>query len=342
MKAVRMTAVNQPLINQDLPIPSIGDNEVLVRIRAAGICHSDSHYRAGKSAVYPLPMTLGHEISGEVESTGILVKTVKKGDRVCIHYLLSCGQCIYCNRGYEQFCTTGSMLGHYSNGGYAEFIVVPERNVIILPKEISFEQGAILMCSSATSFHALRKSRLIPGETVAVFGVGGLGISAIQIAFAFGALDVFAIDIHPEKLKLAESFGAIPINAAKKDPVTEIFGISKGKGVDVALELIGLPTTMQQAVHSLAIMGRAVIAGISDKPFEVNTYREVLGKEAEIIGSNDHLLHELPILIELVRRGKIDLSKVVNRTVNLDADIINTVLSELEKYSSTIRTVIIP
>jgi propanol-preferring alcohol dehydrogenase len=287
-------------------------------------------------------MTLGHEIAGVVEQVGKKVTTVKVGDRVCLHYLLSCGDCYYCSTGNEQFCVQGSMLGHYSDGGYAEYIAVPERNAVRLPVEIPFEQGAILMCSSATSFHALRKSRLKAGETVAVFGIGGLGISAIQLAQAFGALDVYAVDINAEKLRLAEKYGAIPVNAGARDPVAEIRRFTQDKGVDVALELIGLPQTMRQAVRCLAVMGRAVLVGISDKPLEINTYQELLGKENEIIGANDHLLQELPLLIELARRGKLILSDAVTRTVPLDADVINQVLDDLECFGGDVRTVIVP
>jgi len=157
--------------------------------------------------------------------------------------------------------------------------------------------------------HALRKSRLRAGETVAVFGVGGLGLSAIQLAKAFGALEVFAVDLNDEKLALAKAYAAIPVNGKLVDPVKEIRELTRGKGVDVALELIGLPQTMQQAVGSLAPMGRAVIAGIGDMPLSIDTYSELLGREAEIIGSNDHLLQELPTVVEMARRKVLDTSR---------------------------------
>jgi len=342
MKAVRLIEVNHPLQMQDVPMPTAAEGDVLVRIKASGICRSDVHYRAGKSPVWPLPLTLGHEIAGAVEQVGKQVTTVKVGDRVCLHYLLSCGDCYYCSTGNEQFCLQGSMLGHYADGGYAEYIAVPERNAVHLPIEIPFDQGAILMCSSATSFHALRKSRLTAGETVAIFGAGGLGISGIQLAQAFGALDVYAVDINAEKLRLAEKYGAIPVNARSSDPVAEILRPTHNKGVDVSLELIGLPQTMRQAVQCLAVMGRAVVAGISDTPLEINTYQELLGKENEIIGTNDHLLQELPLLIEMTRRGKLNLSDAVTRTVPLDADVINQVLDDLEGFGGDVRTVIVP
>jgi 2-desacetyl-2-hydroxyethyl bacteriochlorophyllide A dehydrogenase len=342
MKAVRLVEVGQPLRMQEVPLPAVGDKDVLVRVKAAGICHSDVHYRAGTSPAGPLPLTLGHEVAGIVEEPGPQVTNVKAGDRVCIHYLATCGDCYYCSMGSEQFCVEGSMIGKHRDGGYAEYIVMPARSVVPLPDEMPFEQGAALMCSSSTSFHALRKSRLESGETVAVFGIGGLGMSAIQIARAFGALEVYAVDINEEKLKLAEKYGAIPVNAAQTDPVTEIQRLTRAKGVDVALELIGLPQTMRQAVQSLAVFGRAVLVGITDKPFEVDSYRGLLGKEAEIIGSSDHLLSELPSLIEFTRRGWLDLSDVVTRTIPLDADMINETLDALEQFGSDVRTVITP
>jgi propanol-preferring alcohol dehydrogenase len=300
------------------------------------------HYRAGRSPVRPLPLTLGHEVAGVVEQTGRLATSVRVGDRVCLHYNITCGECYYCSTGNEQFCAKVLMLGHYTNGGYAEYIAVPARNALVLPDEIPFEQGATLMCASATAFHALRKSRLRAGETVAIFGVGGLGMSAIQLARAFGALDVFAVDINQEKLQLAAHYGAIPVNAQHAAPAAEIRKSTNGKGADVAIELIGLPETMRQAVQCLGVMGRAVIAGISDRPLEIDTYHELLGNEAEIIGSNDHLFQELPMLLELARRNVLDTSRVVTRVVPLDAEAINRALDELERFGGGVRAVIVP
>ena len=342
MKAVRMTAIGQPLALQEIPVPAVGAGEVLVRIRAAGICHSDAHYRAGVSSTGPLPQTLGHEIAGVVEAVGAAVARVKPGDRVCLHYLVTCGQCEHCNRGQEQFCVQGQMLGKHRDGGYAEFIAVPERGVIHLPDEVPFEHGAIMMCSSSTSLHALRKARMRAGETVAVFGAGGLGMSAIQLARGLGALAVYAVDINAEKLALAEWFGATPVNASQVDPVAEIQRLTGGRGVDVALELIGLPLTMRQAVQALGVQGRASLAGITRTPFEVDSYFEVIGKEAEIIGCSDHLLQEFPLLLAFARRGVLDLSHVVTRTVPLAAEPINAALDALQRFGGEVRTVIVP
>lgn len=341
MKSVRMIEPGKPLEFQQIPIPSIGEQDILVRVRAAGICHSDAHYRAGRSRMGMMPITLGHEVAGEVELIGSQVTNVKAGQRVCLHYNISCGKCDHCNAGNEQFCDTVRMIGHHVDGGYAEYIAMPARNAIPLPPEISFEEGATLMCASATALHALHKARLKAGETVAVFGVGGLGLSAIQLAKALGAINVFAVDIKLDKLELASEYGAIPVHAGRVDAVEEIRKFTKGKGVNVALELIGLPKTMGQAIESLGAMGRAVIVGLTDQPISIDTYNQVLGKEAEIIGSNDHLLQELPMLIDLARRKILDTSRVVSQVIPLDAEKINKRLDDLENYTSDVRAVIV-
>ncbi len=142
MNAIRMVEQGKPLELQQIPIPSAGDEDVLVRVRATGICHSDAHYRAGRSSMGMMPITLGHEVAGEVEWVGAKVTNVKAGDRVCLHYNISCGDCYFCKTGIEQFCTTVKMIGHHIDGGYAEYIAVPARNAIPIPDEISFEEGA--------------------------------------------------------------------------------------------------------------------------------------------------------------------------------------------------------
>ncbi len=234
------------------------------------------------------------------------------------------------------------MLGHHRDGGYAEFVAVPARNAVHLPDEIPFAHGAALMCSSSTSLHALRRGRLAPGESVAVIGIGGLGISAVQLAKALGALDVYAVDLDDAKLATAARHGAIAVNAGTVDAVEAVRALTNGRGVDVAIEVVGRPETMRTALRVLAVQGRAVIAGLSRVPMELDTYRDLLGPEAELIGSNDHLLAEMPLLLELARRKALDLSDVVVRSVPLDAAAVNAVLDDLEAYRAPLRTVIVP
>src|SRR5215470_8587379 len=185
MRAVQLTGIKKALTDADVAIPEIGSSDVLIRVAAAGICHSDAHYRGGISKIDRLPLTLGHEVAGYVEQVGRDVTNVSPRQRVCVHYLVHCGTCEFCMRGLEQFCCSGQMIGKHRDGGYAEFIEVPAGNACTLPDEISFDVGAIMMCSSATALHALNKVRLKPGESVAIFGFGGLGFSAFQLARAF-------------------------------------------------------------------------------------------------------------------------------------------------------------
>src|SRR5437016_8154379 len=246
MRAVRLTQVGKPLERAEVPIPEIGGSDVLIRVGACGICHSDEHYRAGISRIERLPLTLGHEIAGWIEKVGTDVKHVTPGDRVCVHYLAHCGTCEFCIRGLEQFCSTGEMISKHRDGGYAEFIKVPGRNAFVLPAEVSLEIGATMMCSSATALHALNKARLKPGESIAIFGFGGLGFSALQLARALDCGGVYVVEINRAKLTSAAKLGAVAIDANAADPVEQIKETTNGKGVDVSLELIGSSKTMRQ------------------------------------------------------------------------------------------------
>src|ERR1700747_1219482 len=214
MRAVQLTDIGKALKDADVPVPQIGPAAVLIRVAAAGICHSDAHYRAGISKIDRLPLALGHEIAGRVEEVGSDVTPLSAGDRVCVHYLVHCGSCEFCMRGLEQFCRSGQMIGKHRDGGYAEFIKVPSTNTFALLDEIPFEAGAIMMCSSATALHALNKARFKAGESIAIFGFGGLGFSALQLARAFDCGDVYVVDINPAKLASAGTMGAVAIDAS--------------------------------------------------------------------------------------------------------------------------------
>ena len=340
-RAVRLAAPGKPLVDESLDVPSPGPGEVLVRVKAAGICHSDAHYRSGVASTRH-PCTLGHEVAGVIAEVGAGVTQHRQGDRVCLHYLVTCGKCDYCGKGTEQFCVTGEMIGKHRDGGFAELILVPARNAHRLPESIPFEHGAIMMCSSATALHALRKARVARGDTVAVFGIGGLGVSAIQLARALGADKVFAVDVNAAKLGLAARFGAVPVNAHGGDTVKKIRQLTAGRGVDVALELIGSARTMEQAVQVLAPCGRAALAGLTNQTMSVEPYRDVLNREAEIIGVSDHLASEIAGLMALVSRGELKLASAITRTVPLDASAINGVLDDLEAFRDDVRTVVQP
>jgi D-arabinose 1-dehydrogenase-like Zn-dependent alcohol dehydrogenase len=340
MKAVRLVQVGKPLEDAEIPIPEIGASDVLIRVAAAGICHSDAHYRAGISKIDNLPVTLGHEVAGSVERVGKDVSHLRAGDRVCVHYIVHCGSCEFCRRGLEQFCREGQMIGKHRDGGYAEFIKVPAKNAFVLPDEIPFEVGAIMMCSSATALHALNKARLESGESIAIFGFGGLGFSALQLARALGCGQIYVVEINPAKLASIRKLGAVAIDVNAGDPVEQIRKATNGKGVDVSLELIGSAKTMRQAVECLGVLGRAALVGLTTESMSIFPYPELINKEAEMIGVSDHLASEIPTLIEFARSGKLRFSPDTLRFVDLDAAQINAALNKLETSVDHVRTVI--
>jgi propanol-preferring alcohol dehydrogenase len=234
------------------------------------------------------------------------------------------------------------MIGKHRDGGYAEFIKVPDRNVMLLPDEIPFEHGAIMMCSSATALHALKKTRAQSGDSVAIFGFGGLGFSALQLAKAFGCREVYVVDINPAKLSSIADFGGIAIDATAGNPVEQIRDATHGKGVDVSIELVGSAITMRQAVRCLGIFGRAALVGLTAESMSVLPYTEIINKEAEIVGVSDHLASELPTLMQFARERKLCFPQETLRSVGLDAAHINAALDAVEKSTDHIRTVIMP
>ncbi|MGA7270321.1 MAG: zinc-binding dehydrogenase [Acidimicrobiia bacterium] len=339
MKALHLDRAGGPLRLVELADPEPGPGEALVRVHAAGICRSDVHYRAGDPRLPPLPRVLGHEISGTVAALGPKTTGCSPGDRVGVHYQTSCGECPPCLEGGEQFCVEGAMIGNHRDGGFAEYVVVPASNLVSLPQSVDFDSAAIMMCSSATSLHALRRARLRSGETVAVYGLGGLGFSALQLARWLGASDVVGVDIDQGKVERARRMGFDAVDASEEDPVAAIQALG---GADVALELIGLPLTTTQALQSLRPRGRAAIVGLTGSATEVAMYDDLMRRETELIGVMDHLYAELVELMEIAQAGGLDLSGIVSRTVPLDAGAVNRALDDLESFGGDIRTVIHP
>jgi D-arabinose 1-dehydrogenase-like Zn-dependent alcohol dehydrogenase len=264
------------------------------------------------------------------EEVGAAVGHLRVGSRVCVHYLAFCGQCRYCAAGQEPFCATVEMIGKHRDGGFAEYVRAPAASVLELPEEIPFEAGAVMMCSSATALHAWNKAELAAGESVAIFGFGGLGFSALQLARALGAAEIFVVEVQEAKLRLAAGMGGIPIDPKLADPADQIGQATKGRGVDIALELAGLPATMDQAVRSLGIFGRAALVGLSDKSFPVAPYANLINKEARIIGVSDHLASELPGLLAMARAGRLEFPEKSLRAIPLEAAAINAALDVLE------------
>jgi propanol-preferring alcohol dehydrogenase len=331
MRAIRLARAAASLIDETLADPHPTEHEVVIDIRAAGICHSDAHYRAGRGSV-ALPLTLGHEIAGVVVETGSGVTGIAIGDRVAVHYLLSCGECDACRLYGEQFCAHGAMIGKDRDGGYAERIVVPARNAVPIPDAVPFEHAAVMMCSTATAWHALRLANLQRNESLAILGFGGLGVSALQLARTLGVEMIFAVDVVPEKLEAAKRMGAIPVEAMT---------VEEMQRVDVALDFAGHPATTSAALRALAPGGRLMVVAINLRELDIDPYRDVLARERRIIGCSDHLREELVELLDMAARREIDLSAAITRTVPLHAVAIDEALDDIERGTAHLRSVIV-
>jgi propanol-preferring alcohol dehydrogenase len=341
MKAARLYRVGERLKIDSVEMPEVGSNDVLVDIKASGICHSDLNYRDGVSSVGKLPLILGHEIAGLVSKTGERAKGIEEGDRVCVHYIRSCGDCSFCRTDRENFCEEYQMIGKDVDGGFAEYIAVPASNVLKLPDTLPFEQACILGCAVSTTYHALKRGRIRAGDNVVIYGIGGLGAQAIQLAKIFNAGKVVAVDTSDEKLKLAKKLGADEIvNAAAEDPAQRIESITEGKLADLVLDFVGVAKVIEQEIRCVGKGGRMVLVGIGQHDISISPYKTIIGKEMELIGVNDHLRSELAQLIDIVGSGMMDLSTSITHRVHLDE--VNTGLRILEeRIGNPIRVVVV-
>jgi len=324
-----------------VPIPGIGPNDILLEVKASGICHSDINYRDGIAPVSKLPITLGHEIAGVVSRKGRTVKNLQLGDRVIAHYVSSCGHCSYCRTNRENYCPSYQMIGKDVDGGFAEYSVIPATSAVRLPEPVPFEQGAIIGCAVSTAYHSLRRARVEPGERVAIIGVGGLGMHAVQLAKRiFHAKEIIAVDRFDWKLKRATKFGANRVvNAATHDPAKVLERTTNGALADVVIDFVGSEKANQQSLSLVGKGGRLVLVGIGAKSMTVSPYKAIIGKEIEIIGVDDHLKTELSQLVEFVKSGKIDLSHSVTHTIPLEG--INEGFRILEdEHEKPIRVVV--
>lgn len=320
MIAVRLHQIGASLSVDRIDIPTIGHSDILVDVRACGLCHSDMNYRDGVAPVGKMPITLGHEIAGIVAKTGGRVRGLRERDRVIVHYIVSCGKCSFCRSGLENYCIHYRMIGKDIDGGFAEFVKVPARSIVKLPEELPFEQAALIGCAVPTAYHALKRGRVLQGDVVVIFGIGGVGIHAVQLAAeVFKAKIVIAVDVLDWKLKLARELGATAIvNAAKQDVPKAISRITGGNFVNVAVDFVCQNRTMKQAIASSGKGGRVVLVGITKDSLQITPYETLLGNELEILGVDDHLRSEMIELIQFIRERRISLSRSVTHTVRLD------------------------
>lgn len=284
MRAAVVSQYRQPLTIEDRPIPSPGPGQVLVRLEACGLCHTDIHAMNGDWPVQPgLPFVPGHEGVGIIERLGDGVISRELGQRVALPWLgFACGECRYCIDGRENLCESQRNTGYSSDGGYAEYTVAEARFATPVPDGVSPLDAAPLTCAGVTTYAAVKNARVVPGERVAVFGIGGLGHLAVQYARLVGA-QVVAVDISEEKLDLAVELGADhAVNAAEVDPVQAIQHLG---GADVAIVLAVAPSVFDQAFRSLNRGGRLVLVSLpADGTLTIPVFDTVL-KGISVIGS---------------------------------------------------------
>jgi alcohol dehydrogenase, propanol-preferring len=285
MKAAVVTSFRSPLEIQDLPVPEPGAGEVLVRIETSGLCHTDIHAAHGDWPVKPTPPFIpGHEGIGVIEEVGAGVTTRAVGDRVAIAWLgYACGECRHCINGWETLCESQRNSGYSVNGTFAEYAVAPAEFATPVPDAISSRDGAPLTCAGVTTFKAIKVARVAPAETVAVFGIGGLGHLAVQYARIAGAF-VVGVDIEDTKLAMATELGADHVvNARSNDPVEAIQALG---GADVAVALAASPAAFDQAYRSLRRGGRLVCVALpaDDAALNLPIFDTVLNGKT-VIGS---------------------------------------------------------
>ncbi|MBB6553451.1 zinc-dependent alcohol dehydrogenase [Nonomuraea rubra] len=314
MRAAVVTAFDKPVELQEVPVPEPGPSQVLVRIEASGLCHTDIHAAHGDWPVKPaLPFTPGHEGVGVIEEVGSAVTGRAVGERVAIPWLgYACGTCEYCVSGRETLCESQLNSGYAINGGHAEYAVAHAAYVVPVPDGVASAEAAPLTCAGVTTYKAVKVSGLRPSERAAIFGIGGLGHLAQQYAQIFGG-ETIAVDVTDEKLRLARELGAShTVNAAVSDPVAEIKALG---GADVAIVLAASPRVLEQAHASLRRGGRLVLVSLpKDNTMSLPVFQTVLGG-ISVIGSIVGTRADLAEVFELHAAGR---TKVVYETRKLE------------------------
>ncbi|MBT0567185.1 zinc-dependent alcohol dehydrogenase [Williamsia sp. CHRR-6] len=315
MKAAVVTAFDKPLEIQDVPVPEIGPDEVLVQMETTGLCHTDIHAAHGDWPVRPVPPFIpGHEGIGHIVEIGARVTNRAVGDRVAIAWLgYACGECRECISGWETLCAAQRNSGYSVNGSFAEFAAVNASFATPVPDGVSSVDAGPLSCAGVTTYKAVKVAKVAPAETVAVFGIGGLGHLAVQYARAMGAI-VIAVDIEDSKLQMARELGADHVvNAATRDPAEQIEELG---GADVAIALAVNPISFDQAYRSLRRGGRLVCVALpaDNGAMNVPIFDTVINGKS-IIGSIVGTRNDLADVFALHAAGR---TTIVSQTRKLD------------------------
>jgi alcohol dehydrogenase, propanol-preferring len=344
MHALRLHGSGEQDGSEDLRVdeiatPTPGPAEVLVEVAACGIGARDLGVVRGTTPHGPqLPQILGHEAAGTVAAIGAQVTDWQPGDRVAVLAGRPCRRCTYCRIGRENLCVSLTVPGIDGDGALAGFVLADPELLAPVPTEVPFHEAAIVVDAVATPYHALKRAGLAEGSTVAIFGMGGLGMHALLLAKLWGA-QVVGVDIDPVNLERALAWGAdVVVDARDGDPAVRIHELSAG-GVDRAIEFVGSAASADQAVRAVAPGGRTVVVGLGPDQLASLPLREFVARELEVAGSFGSTLQDVGELFDLLEDGRLDLSRSVTHTTDLAG--VSDALRRLEtRDEHPVRTVV--
>jgi S-(hydroxymethyl)glutathione dehydrogenase/alcohol dehydrogenase len=339
VKAAILYEARQPLRIEELEMPEVGDEDVLIKVASCGVCHTDLKVAEGRNRFTP-PTILGHEVAGTIEQAGVYCKDFKIGDRVIIGMRYKCGRCRYCLSARENLCerrpappalkrSDGEVVTRWNVGGFAEYVSVPAYMIFKIPDGMSMEEASVVGCRVTTAYNAVKhRGRLEPGDSALVIGCGGIGLNTIQFLKCFGAYPIIAVDIAEEKLQAAETFGAThTINATTEDPVKAVVKLTEG-GVDKSFEAIGNPKTADQIIQATRPGGTAtIIGGLGNGPFTISSGNFVT-REITITGVSSRQANDVEEVFQMAKLGRIELRNLITKSYRYDQ--INEALADLE------------
>jgi 2-desacetyl-2-hydroxyethyl bacteriochlorophyllide A dehydrogenase len=304
MRAVVVARYGGTLEVRHCAIPRPGPGEVLLHVRASGLCSTDLHLLSGRQPLGDLPRIIGHEIAGDVADLGDGVTHWRKSDRVTVAIDVTCGECRHCLSGETQRCVAIQRIGFERDGGHADYVSVPAANLVAVPEELSYEEAAILPDAVACMYHSLMHQGGVGlGQRVLILGVGGLGIHGVQIARSAGAA-ILATSRWPERLALAEQYGAVGVNPADQSLETEAANFTQGEGIDLVVDNIGTHDSVREGLSVLRPGGKLLIVGYLDETFEIPSMR-FFKTEQQIIGCRGSTKRDLIEVVRLAHDGRI-------------------------------------
>lgn len=342
MKAAVYEKFQGPVSIKNVPDPNPSPDGVVLKVEACGICRSDWHGWMGNDPDIKLPHVPGHELAGLVEAVGGDVKLWKAGDRVTLPFVCGCGLCEHCLSGNQQICDRQFQPGFTAWGGFAQYVAIEyaDTNLVRLPDEVDFVTAASLGCRFATSYRAVvDQGRVASGEWVAIHGCGGVGLSAIMIAAAFGAR-VVAVDIVNDKLEFAGSIGAeTVINSTYGDPVEAIMAITTG-GAHISIDALGNPEVAFNSISCLRKRGRHIQIGIMQAGLHQTAIPmdKVIARELEILGSHGMQARRYPEMLEMIASGRLLPQRLVGKTVSLAQGAVEMI--EMDRFGAAAMTII--